>query len=1133
MEIDFRGNQKSAIGEIQFTVTFNESELNLTETPFGMQIYLDGCKNKGEPGGPGFPSKIIRVAMPPLMHADSIDIGHSESILLITDPIIVAPQQAPQKSNDSMGHIIKRYNEYGIKTSSVVPYEPFVKPTLPLNYAPPIEELYRHEIVEARPIARLITTEGYGLVPVAVVEVNPIRYTSNALLEFYLQIDIKLTYMEANDSRRMVHGQKSCEQLLPINRAIISDSHAKRLSELARMQVINPEMVWDYSEVFSRSTVDYLIITDNHIWDESKIQPKGMAGDLVFAFQKLIEWKTKRGVKARLVTVSDIVYGIYGNFKTDSRDLQEVLRKFIKWAYKNWGISWLLLGGDVEIIPVRKIAGPVWAIVDLEENDPPKDFKSFWTGVYLKIKLSPSTSDKDKPDGGGCESSHILVNANTGSIIPYDPSSISIPSKTGWCYTTDSSYSKISSKPTLYIRVDGPEFEVKSRLQWLYEETLVPSDLYYAGLASPSISSKHDWDLNDNSIYGQQNERVNIDGAVLLTDISVGRSPVSSYKEAKAFMDKVITYEQFQTSLGSALSRDWPRRMLIVSENWWGAGTIRIPSIDEPNHKDYYYHEDDDKYTLIWIENPHDPTAVSLWNLAAEFGGASPAYIIPFDLKASTNKRGWYYAWSGTDLTPKTTIIKVGGTEHVTPLPSNWLVVFGNSSDLKPSNYIFNRVGPDASMRDQEELRKMISKELPAIDIHMRLYQDYIDADPSAAPLAKLTADRLKQELNSGPHFVSLSGHGNWWGCCNLGFALLDFMENREPFIVFADSCRTNRFDGESISKALITRPNGGAVAYVGYTRDGIIETGDDFQRGFFGHLKITQHLGLLNDARCQLLTCPGDGNYIWHILVQNLLGDPEMPVWIGSPDKINVSLLDISPFSVKVASTAGNPLPGASVHVQVDENTSIQTNSDASGIARFSQAFWDVIGCEMTAAYTGMVPYISKSPPVLGPVPRFLPFEKWGSYYANQMYPPETHFTGYIRGLLHDNSSSKELAYGLITNILRNDRVVRYIGYDGEGESTLELGEGYIFRIERYDSSGIVTLELRKDGKLAKKSVMTPLLPGSSIADKTFIYKKDFGGARDMAIAAIHLQSIIAWDGGKFVVVDGVWQISENAILI
>jgi hypothetical protein len=74
---------------------------------------------------------------------------------------------------------------------------------------------------------------------------------------------------------------------------------------------------------------------------------------LVNAFQPLADWKTKKGVKAIIVTTAD-VNDWYGGTGTSE------YRSFVRDAHQEWGADWILLGGDVEIIPEawKSFSGP-------------------------------------------------------------------------------------------------------------------------------------------------------------------------------------------------------------------------------------------------------------------------------------------------------------------------------------------------------------------------------------------------------------------------------------------------------------------------------------------------------------------------------------------------------------------------------------------------------------------------------------------------------------------------------------------------------------------------------------------------------------------------------------------------------
>jgi len=194
-------------------------------------------------------------------------------------------------------------------------------------------------------------------------------------------------------------------------------------------------------------------------------------------------------------------------------------------------------------------------------------------------------------------------------------------------------------------------------------------------------------------------------------------------------------------------------------------------------------------------------------------------------------------------------------------------------------------------------------------------------------------------------------------------------------FIAYADSCLTNAFDvNDAVSENSVCNPNGGGVAYIGYTRFGIIDTGDNFQRAFFHRLASTKHLGLLNDIRCTMVHEPSsERNNKWTIFAQNLIGDPEMPVWKGSPRILKVSfprVLDSRKlFTIKIEqqfSSDDYTLEDIAVHIQQD-NFSRLAHMDSNGLATFDISMAQLGKLDITVTLDGLIPCID-SARVTGP---------------------------------------------------------------------------------------------------------------------------------------------------------------------
>ncbi|HZM17103.1 MAG TPA: C25 family cysteine peptidase [Candidatus Krumholzibacteria bacterium] len=84
------------------------------------------------------------------------------------------------------------------------------------------------------------------------------------------------------------------------------------------------------------SPVEYLIVTS-----------QAMAGE----FARLAAWKTAKGVPAVVRTVTEVRAAA-----VQGCDFAETLRNYLRDAYQLWGVRFVLLAGDTDIIPARYVA---------------------------------------------------------------------------------------------------------------------------------------------------------------------------------------------------------------------------------------------------------------------------------------------------------------------------------------------------------------------------------------------------------------------------------------------------------------------------------------------------------------------------------------------------------------------------------------------------------------------------------------------------------------------------------------------------------------------------------------------------------------------------------------------------------
>lgn len=91
--------------------------------------------------------------------------------------------------------------------------------------------------------------------------------------------------------------------------------------------------------------VDQVIITDDRSLTGAS------TGGMTDVFRSYARWKTERGVPTVVARVSDIA-AHYPGF-----DLVERIKAYLEDAVRDWGVRWVLLGGDVQIVPTRRLDG--------------------------------------------------------------------------------------------------------------------------------------------------------------------------------------------------------------------------------------------------------------------------------------------------------------------------------------------------------------------------------------------------------------------------------------------------------------------------------------------------------------------------------------------------------------------------------------------------------------------------------------------------------------------------------------------------------------------------------------------------------------------------------------------------------
>ncbi|HUV37472.1 MAG TPA: C25 family cysteine peptidase, partial [Patescibacteria group bacterium] len=154
-----------------------------------------------------------------------------------------------------------------------------------------------------------------------------------------------------SDIRLVVETEPSAPVMDRIERMRHVEGFRDRAREAAESIVVNPGMsssytfdeievdtgdrgfVPSYLPSMEGSEVAYLIVTNE---------------EMAPAYEVLADWKTREGIP----TVVRTVEWIQQNYWSGA-DRAESIRHFIQEAYAKWGVEWVLLGGDTDVIPAR------------------------------------------------------------------------------------------------------------------------------------------------------------------------------------------------------------------------------------------------------------------------------------------------------------------------------------------------------------------------------------------------------------------------------------------------------------------------------------------------------------------------------------------------------------------------------------------------------------------------------------------------------------------------------------------------------------------------------------------------------------------------------------------------------------
>jgi hypothetical protein len=252
-------------------------------------ISFDGTQLMGEEGKATLPFYPVTLLVPPGEIATRISIQFEKPVVINGDFDLLPRQRSRPISEESEDEWLIDNKFYRTSTS------------YPSSYRLTVETQFKN---------------GYGI---ALSVFTPVRYNPKEKEVSYFQRVIVTIYTHSDPA-----GEQHQMNFFP----------SAKLSQEVSEIIQNPEQVGQYfsGRDYRTSDYDYLIITANQYVTE---------------FDTLARFYRPRGILTKIASKESI------NATMTGADLQEKIRNYIIQEYQQHGIGYVLIGGDVEVVPCR------------------------------------------------------------------------------------------------------------------------------------------------------------------------------------------------------------------------------------------------------------------------------------------------------------------------------------------------------------------------------------------------------------------------------------------------------------------------------------------------------------------------------------------------------------------------------------------------------------------------------------------------------------------------------------------------------------------------------------------------------------------------------------------------------------
>ena len=269
--------------------------------------------------------------------SETVSLGNAVTRTIEGEPVLPV---IPVKFVIPAGKTIEKINITGLHKVSVpgkhtIEHGKAVYPLIPgavPREAKQNASIYNSDDAFPKKTSELVTIQKKHGISIAIININPVIYhPRSGQIAYYKELQLEITTVsdkKSLDEKGFSFPKKVNADAIGIENPEVLGSYTTSSSGVSSLGLCN-----------SSDSYRYVIVTSRAIRDATTD----------YTVRDLIAHRQTQGLTATITAIEDILLEYNGV------DNAEKLRNFIIDAYTNWETEYVLLGGDINIIPMRKL----------------------------------------------------------------------------------------------------------------------------------------------------------------------------------------------------------------------------------------------------------------------------------------------------------------------------------------------------------------------------------------------------------------------------------------------------------------------------------------------------------------------------------------------------------------------------------------------------------------------------------------------------------------------------------------------------------------------------------------------------------------------------------------------------------